>query len=124
MSDNNDMSWLDKYLDFYNAKLEKVTSKDGITISKLTGKKTTVEFTLNLLTLYNVLKTQYKGVKVDFHLKKEQDMLSVNADDLELINELKSKFGGTIDTDIFKYKYTLQIYKYAINHEHKIDASI
>lgn len=120
------LDWLDKYLDFYQAKLEKVTSADGITVHKLTGQKSkkTIEISINLNTLYHVLQVQLKDEKVFLHLNKPQDILFVNSDNLELINEIQTKYGGSVHTGLLKYEHTLQIYKYVLNQDNKTSASI
>lgn len=123
MTDKN--NWFKKYLGFFAVSNSDPRTTDDIIISKLKGKKTTLNVSINMNTLYAVLTTKFKNDNVKIYISEDKDLVSVSSDSLSIINELFEKYGGSIDdTYIYDYKYTLQIFEHSINEDYKINASI
>jgi hypothetical protein len=117
-------NWLKKYLGFYNASLSKATKEGEIVVSKLNGTKTNVTITINLLTLYNVLMSQYlDDVEVSVFLSEDNELLSIASDNKSKLEDLMFQYGGYIDEfGQYDRKFTLQLFDFYKKEE--ITASI
>jgi len=118
--------FIEKYLKFYNASLTGTKTKGEIVISKLNGKKTNLKVIISLHTFYQVMATKYRDdINISVLLSDDKELVSITSDNHKLLEDLMFQYGGWIDdSQIFKHKYTLQIFEYTIHNDLKLNASI
>jgi len=118
--------WISKYLKFYNASLSGTKKSGKVIISKLNGKKTNLKVIINLNTFYQVMVKKYcDDIDISVFLSDDKELVSITSDNYKLLEDLMFQYGGWIDdSQIFKHKYTLQIFEYTIHNDLNLNASI